>query len=398
MTSRERVRAALAHQVPDRIPLDLGATESSGMTGIAYNRLKPHLGLATPTRVVEPFQQVALIDEPVLAALQVDAVPLHFEPRRWRPTTFADGSAGEVPERWVETVLPDGSREVRADDGRVAARMPAAGFYFEPGDPPLAHVTSAAQIDPESPHIRDFDLPGFSDETWAERTERATRLQATGRAVVGNLCCHFLAAGQILRGYTTFMCDLMAEKALAHALLEALCQAYERRTETYLNALGAHLDVILVNDDLGTQNGPMLSPNLYREMIKPYQKRFFGYLRRRFQGALLLHSCGAIGEFIPDLIECGVQAINPVQITAHGMDPQRLKREFGRDMVFWGGGCDTQGTLNKGTPAQVREQVRRNIGIFGAGGGFVFTQVHNVQPDVPPENVLAMVRALRECP
>jgi uroporphyrinogen decarboxylase len=205
-----------------------------------------------------------------------------------------------------------------------------------------------------------------------------------------------LAAGQILRGYEQFMCDLLGEKALAHALLDALCEAYLDRAETYLATLGQWLDVVLVNDDLGTQAGPMLSPVLYREMIKPYQERLFGFIRGHFGGPLLMHSCGAVSEFIPDLIECGVQAINPVQLSAAGMEPERLKREFGRDIVFWGGGCDTQRVLNQGTPEDVRREVRRNCAAFAPGGGFVFTQVHNVQPDVPPENVVAMVEALRE--
>ena len=396
MNSRERVRAALSHQVPDRIPLDLGATESSGVTGIAYNRMQNHQGMSHPTRIVEPYQQVVLVAEPVLDAFEIDAVPLHFEPRVWKEGKLPDGSPCLIPEGWQEVVLSDGSREVRAGDGRIAARMPAGGLYFEPGDPPLATLSSASAVDPESPHIKGFDLPGFSDETWEDRTARAKALHDTGRAVVGNLCCHFLAAGQILRGYATFMCDLMVDKPLAHALLEALCQAYLERADRYVAALGSYLDVILVNDDLGTQKGPMLSPACYREMIKPYQKRFFGHLRSIFDGALLLHSCGAIAEFIPDLIDCGVQAINPVQVSAEDMEPARLKREFGKDIVFWGGGCDTQRTLNAGSPDVVADEVKRNCAIFGQGGGFVFTQVHNIQPDVPPENVVAMIEALRQ--
>ncbi len=396
MTSRERVVAALARRQPDRAPLDIGATESSGMTGMAYNRLCRFLGIRGMGRIFDPYQQVVLIERPVLDALEIDAVALHFEPRRWKPTTLPDGTPCEIPEGWNEVKLSDGSREVRGPDGRLQARMPAGGFYFEPGEPPLAHVTSASEIHPGLPAIAGFDLPGFSDESWSERAARARALHETGRAVVGNLCCHFLAAGQTLRGYTTFMCDLLAEEALAEALLESLCSAYIRRADEYVKHLGAYLDVILVNDDLGTQNGPMISPEVYRRMIKPWQKRFFAHLHGLFPGALLLHSCGAISEFIPDLIEVGIDAINPVQISAKGMEPERLKREFGRDILFWGGGCDTQRVLNQGTPGQVRSEVRRNKAIFGAGGGFVFTQVHNIQPDVPPENVMAMVKALRE--
>ncbi len=396
MTSRERVRTALQHREPDRVPLDIGATESSGMTGMAYGRLRQHLGLKGRTRLFDPWQQAALIEPPVLEALEIDAVPLHFEPRRWKASRLPDGAPCEIPAGWAEVFLPDGSREVRAPDGRLSARMPAGGFYYEPGEPPLATLTELSLLTPEHPAIASFDLPGFSDESWTERARRAKALHKTGRAVVGNLCCHFLAAGQILRGYETFMCDLAAEEDLVRALMEALCAAYEARAARYVAELGKWLDVILVNDDLGTQSGPMIRPETYRRLIKPWQKRFFGHLRAIFPGALLMHSCGAISEFIPDLIECGVQAINPVQISAAGMEPARLKREFGRDIVFWGGGCDTQRTLNQGSPAEVRAAVRRNVAAFSPGGGFVFTQVHNIQPDVPPENVVAMVAALRE--
>ncbi|MGD1001347.1 MAG: uroporphyrinogen decarboxylase family protein [Candidatus Brocadiia bacterium] len=395
MNSRERVKAALAHKAPDRIPLDIGATDSSGMTGIAYARLKAALGLGGAPRIYDPYQQLSLIEPAILDALEIDAVSLNWEPRTWKRSTLPDGSACEVPGLWNEKFLPDGSREVRGDGGSLLARMPAEGFYFEWCDAPLRSLTSASQVDPAAPCIVNFDVPGFSDETWEERAARARRLHATGRAVVGNLACHLLAAGEALRGYENFMCDLVAEKALAHALLDALCAAYMRRADRYVKTLGPYLDVILVNDDLGTQNGPIISLSTYREMIRPYQKRFFGHLRQVFDGVLLLHSCGAIAEFLPDLIECGVQAINPVQISAAGMDPAQLKREFGKDIVFWGGGCDTQRTLNRASAAQVGREVRRNAAIFGAHGGFVFTQVHNIQPDVPAENVLAMVRALR---
>lgn len=395
MTPRERVRRALAHGLPDRIPLDLGATESSGLTGIAYHRLCRFLGRPGVPRIFDPYQQVTLIEKPLLEALQVDAVALHFEPRRWKASRLADGTPCEVPEGWAETFLPDGSREVRSAKGTLVARMPAAGFYYEPGPPPLADV-SPQEITPDLSCIAGFDLPSFSNETWEERAARAKALQATGRAVVGNLCCHFLAAGQLLRGYETFLCDMLTAPKLAHALLEALCTVYLARAEQYVQWLGPYLDVILLNDDLGTQQGPMLSLDLYRKMIKPYQERLFGRLRSLFNGWLLFHSCGAIREFIPDLIDAGVQALNPIQISARGMDPESLKREFGKDLVFWGGGCDTQTILNRASPAAVQEHVQHNVRVLGRDGGFVFTQVHNIQPEVPPENIMAMLEALRE--
>jgi uroporphyrinogen decarboxylase len=154
--------------------------------------------------------------------------------------------------------------------------------------------------------------------------------------------------------------------------------------------------VILVNDDLGTQTGPMLSPETYREMILPYQKRLFGFIKQHAEVPLLLHSCGSVREFIPDLIEAGVDALNPIQVSAAGMSPAELKREFGRDLVFWGGGCDTQEILCRRSPDQVKAEVRWRATDLAPGGGFVFTQVHNIQPDVPPENIIAMYAALDE--
>jgi uroporphyrinogen decarboxylase len=154
------------------------------------------------------------------------------------------------------------------------------------------------------------------------------------------------------------------------------------------------VDVVLFNDDLGTQQGPILRPSLYREMVKPYQKSLFSCAKSHFGKPILFHSCGAVREFIPDLIEIGVDALNPVQISAVGMDATGLKHDFGKSICFWGGGVDTQTVLNGGTPSQVADAVKRQVDILAPGGGFVFCQVHNIQPDVPPENILAMYEAL----
>jgi uroporphyrinogen decarboxylase len=189
--------------------------------------------------------------------------------------------------------------------------------------------------------------------------------------------------------------DLLANKRLAHALLDMLTEAYLDRCERYLERVAPHVQVVLVNDDLGTQKGPMLSPDCYREMIWPYQRRLFRFIKEKSGAFLLLHSCGSVYRFIPSLIEAGIDALNPVQVSAHEMETGRLKREFGRDLTFWGGGCDTQRVLVAGPPAAIEEEVRRRIGDLAAGGGFVFTQVHNIQPDVPPEHITAMVEALR---
>jgi len=173
-----------------------------------------------------------------------------------------------------------------------------------------------------------------------------------------------------------------------------LVDCYSRRVLRYLEAVGDYVDVVQVNDDLGTQKGPMLSPELYREMVKPYHKRLWGQIKALSGRPLLLHSCGSIRDLLPDLIEIGVDAINPVQVSAADMDGALLKREFGADLAFWGGGCDTQWILPRGSREQIYDEVRRRVDEFADDGGFVFCQVHNIQHDVPPENVMAMYEAL----
>ena len=397
MNSRERVIAALNHEIPDRIPRDLGGTESSGVTGIAYNRLRKHMGLpAAPPRIFDVYQQVGLVDEDIRAAFNIDTVPLVYKPREWKPFHLADGSPCLIPAGWDPQ--PDGEDWVVWDHrGNAVARMPAGGFYFEPVHFPLADVSDPSELDAHAQEFESFDLPAIMDEGWNSLAERAQRLHAeTDYAVVGNFLVHLLAAGQMLRRYDNFLVDLLLNKRLAHAILERLTEAYCCRAEIYLNTVGPYIDVILVNDDLGTQTGPMLSPAVYREMILPYQKRLFGFIKQRAQVPLLLHSCGSVRQFIPDLIEAGVDALNPVQVSAAGMDPAELKREFGRDLVFWGGGCDTQNVLCRRSPEEVKAEVRRRAANLAPGGGFVFTQVHNIQPDVPPENIIAMYANLDE--
>jgi uroporphyrinogen decarboxylase len=183
---------------------------------------------------------------------------------------------------------------------------------------------------------------------------------------------------------------------MVRTLLDYLIEGYLLRIDRLAPLLSDSVDVVLLNDDLGTQNGPMLALATYRELIKPYQKILFTHVKRKFGRPILFHSCGAVREFIPDLIDVGVDALNPVQLSANGMDARVLKHDFGNYMSFWGGGVDTQTVLNKSTPSEVADSVRRNVEIFAPGGGFVFCQVHNIQPDVPPENVVAMYKALDE--
>ena len=396
MTPRQRVIAALRHERPDRIPLDIGGTESSGMTGMFYNALRQHLGLPPGrTQVFEPYQQVVKIEPDMREMLGIDTIPLLIEPRSWKPFDLPDGSPCEIPEHWNPTEAPGGSLVVPDAAGNIIARMPAGGLYFEPVYAPLAGVTEIAELNDHVDSIVSFDWPSFADETVDDIAARAERLFAdTDYAIVFNLQCHLLAAGQMLRGYEQFMIDLLAEKDLAHALLRLLVEAYKQRAATLLARVGDLIQVVLVNDDLGTQNGPMMSVDCYREMILPYQRELFASIKQQTDAFLLLHSCGSVAAFIPDLVEAGVDALNPVQVSAAQMGSAELNHLHGGRLTFWGGGCDTQHVLRSGSAKEIEAEVARRIEDFGNSGGFIFTQVHNIQPDVPPENVSAMLNAL----
>jgi len=419
VTSRERVIAALRHQETDRIPIDLGGMRSTGITAIAYNRLKRHLGIPIPddpqatnhTRVYDIVQQLAEPDAEVLDRFGADVVDLSraflSRPEDWQPWELPDGTPAQIP-AWFEP-QPDGEGGwlVEADDGTVIARMPVGVQYFHQAHQPLRGAVQPSAFDdlpsatskvtwwalPCAPGHRPLSDP----EHFAHVRERAQWLyENTDRAIMAAFGGNILEAGQFLRGFDVFLEDLAARPTIAEALMDKLTQNYLDAIPRFFAAVGDFVQIVQLGDDLGTQLAAQISPRMYRQFIKPRHKIIYDAVREHFGGFLFLHSCGAIGELIPDLLDEGVQIINPVQTSCPGMEPERLKREFGRDLAFWGGGCETQGVLRYGTPQQVREQVRERLRIFGDGGGYVFCQVHNIMADVPPENVVAMYEAVHE--
>jgi len=396
VTSRERVLKAMQHKETDRVPLDLGGTESSGLTAEALFNLGRHLEIPCEIKVFEPYQYVAYVGDALKERFRIDTANLTPEPRRWARRAHPGGFDVLLPSLWHEETADDGATVIRRADGQASAVRPAGGHYFDAVNPPLRGVSKPAELEPHRATLQAFDLPAFADETAEAFRRRALALQASGACTVFNLCCHFLAAGQILRGYEDFMADLLTNEKLVRALLDILLEGYCGRVDRMAPLVKDAVDVVLLNDDLGAQQGPMLAPSTYRRLIKPYQREFFGYVKQAFGKPILFHSCGSVRAFIPDLIEVGVDALNPVQVSAAGMDLRELKHEFGRELTFWGGGIDTQSVLNSATPAEVKDAVRRSVDILAPGGGFVFCQVHNLQPDVPPANIVAMFAALDE--
>lgn len=398
MNHRERVLAALAHKEPDRIPIDLGGTVDSTISAMSYQAVRKKLGLPESiTRVGDIFQYTAIIDEDLRQALQIDTTPVFFEPSAWRAGSLPDGSPAEFPARFNPVVQADGSQVVYDAGGQVTIKMPAGGYYFDPLHHPLENATSVSDIDRIMDDILAYDKPAHLDMSYEDLAGKARILnQETDYLVVGFFSGHIFQAAQSLRGWETFLIDMLTNQKFAEALLDRITEANIINLKRYLETVGRYIHVIHFEDDLGMQDRPLIRPAIYRKMIKPRQQKMFEFAKSHSDAAILFHSDGAIAPFIPDLIEMGVDAINPIQVSAAGMDPLTLKREFGKDVAFWGGGCENQVVLPQGTVKEVEEEVKRRIDELAPGGGFIFAPIHNIQAGVPVENAAAMFKTVLE--
>lgn len=410
MNSRERVLAAIAHQEPDGVPLDLGATTSSGISAIAYAGWKEYAGLpGGHTRVYDVVQQLAQPEDEVLDCLGVDVVDIgrafNGEDAAWRPFTLPNGLAVEFPAWFQPVAQPDGSWRAYAPDGTHIATMPATGMFFDQACFPYqdGYPADYAGLEEAMNKVLWQGLPlspwdhSAEPDFWAQLRQAALALRATGdRALMIVAGCNLFEWGTFLRRIDNFLMDLASEPDEVDRLLDALLERHMATLEQVCAAVGDVADIVRFCDDLGADRGTLMSPATYRRFFKPRQQIMLDYVHSHSTMHTFLHSCGSIYHILPDLIEVGFEVFNPVQITARNMEPQRLKQEFGRDVTFWGGGCDTRHILNHATPEAVKEHVRRNIETFAPGGGYVFNTVHNILPDVPPQNIAAMYAALDE--
>jgi uroporphyrinogen decarboxylase len=391
MIGRERVLAALDRQKPDCIPLDIGGTDCSSIHVIPYKELRQRMGFSNgPIRCGCLIQLVAQTNGDVMDALGTDVEALWFGSRQTKVWKTPFGVELVVPELFDVEDLSDGSSVVRNPQGAVYARRAVNAYYHDPVGAPLAEITSAAELDRFGPLFERWDYSYTYDEPLQTLADRARKqYESTDRAVVTLWRMHYLQAGMLMRGYEQFLVDLIVNKGLAHALLAKLHQVYLDRIDVFLQAFGDWFDIVFLTDDLGTQKAGIISRKVYEEMVFPYVSEAVGKIKAAGK-RVVMHSCGAVWSFIPYLIEMGVDALNPVQVSAEGMNPAELVRQYGKDIAFWGGGCDTQRALNASNSEAVRADVRRRLREFGPGASLVFTQVHNIQYDVPPQNILAM--------
>lgn len=410
MIPRQRVLSSIDHREPDRIPVDLGSTPSSGISAIAYNNLKQYLGIEQgTTRVYDVVQQLAQPEDVILDRFGIDVLDIgrtfNTLDADWYDITLSDGRVAQYP-MWFRPIRqPDGSWSAFTADGALIAKMPATGTFFDqvcfpyvdgyPADYALlpqamANVLWAALVHSPWDHAGDV---GF----WDTLRQKALALrQSSDRALVIVAGCNLFEWGAFLRRMDNFLMDLYTAPAEAERLLDALMDQHLAALEKICASVGDIVDIIRFGDDLGMDSGPFIAPEVYRRLFKPRHRRLCEYVKKHSRMHTFLHSCGSIYKLMPDLIEAGYDIINPVQTNCADMEPERLKREFGRDITFWGGGCDTRKVINLGTPAEVRAHVLERLDIFAPGGGFVFSTVHNILPEVPPENIVAVFDAIKE--
>ncbi len=410
MTARERILAAIEHRQPDRVPIDLGATPSSGISAIAYGNLKKHLGFHQgATRVYDVVQQLAQPEEEVLNRFKIDVVDIgrafNTEDSAWQPTVLADGQNALYPAWFHPERQSDGSFIARMKDGLDIAHMPAGGTFYDqtyfpyldgyPADfsklsDEMGKILWAALVHSPWDHAND---PGFWD---ALRTKALELRRTSDRALMIVIGCNLFEWGTFLRRMDNFLMDLVAEPEQVEGLLDALMERHLAVLEKVCRAVGDVADIVRFGDDLGTNGGPFMAPKTYRQLFKPRHTMLCDYVHKNSQMKTFLHSCGSIRALMPDLIEAGYDIINPVQTTCKGMEAEGLKADFGKDICFWGGGCDTKAVLPQGTPQEVKDHVKRRLEILMPGGGFVFNTVHNILPEVPPQNIVAMFEAIEE--
>lgn len=379
LTSRERVLKTLAHQEPDRVPLDLGSTQVTGINLQAYQRLRAGLGLSpVEPQICDYIQGLALPDADLLQRLGVDVRGLFpLNSHNWQIVEQECGKYWEYHDEWGIT-----HRKPKLD-----------GLYYSLWNVPLAQPDLAPEDIARHPWPR-MDDP----QRIAGLREQAEAYRAAGYAVVlKDPFAGIFEMAQRIVGMENLLVTMATNKSLAGVLFDKLVELKLSFWEMALPKLADVVDIISQADDYGTQASQIISPRMFRDQLKPRWKVIFDHLRLLAPNVWrFFHSCGNVRPLIPDYIELGVEILNPVHIRATGMEPTALKRDFGDALVFWGGGIDTQGVLPNGTPQEVKDDVRRNIEALAPGGGFVFNTVHNIQADVPTENLLAMYEAFNK--
>lgn len=411
MTSRERILAALNHKEADRIPIDCGSMRSTGLSAIAFNKLKQELHFDAPCLLYDFQQQLAYTGDFLRERFHVDSMDIGEAfigdiRTDWKPWVLPDGSACFIP-RYMDARREENDTVYLYDSaGYRVGKQPKGSLYTDQIYFPYGDLEEIPQElkEEEYGHTM-WDVPCLpfnldivhSEEDYQKFVATVKEFRKkTDKALMISIGHSFLEFGGYIRTPINFLCDIYEDREGVERLLNTLEERYLSKLERIMKDVADDIDIVQFGDDLGTQKGPWMNPDLIKELFAPHYKALWDYVHRTSKAKVFLHCCGSIAPVIPHLIDAGLDILNPVQTTADNMDPVMLKREFGKDLVFWGGGCEAQGILTTGTPDQVKEQVKERMEIFAKDGGFVFNQIHNILANVPVENILALYDAAYE--
>jgi len=415
LTSRERLQKALHHQSTDRVCVDFGATHVTGICASTLSKLrKAILGDKDyRIKIIEPFQMLGEIDSKLMEALGIDVVGVlppktmfGFANTDWKPFTLFDGTRVLVPGKFNLTSDGSGGWLIYPEGDTSASpsgHMPKDGFYFDaiPRQEPIEED----KLDPAD-NLEEFSLlsesdiqPLFEQAEQADKNNKGAILSApgTGLGDIALVPAMWRKRTKGIRNVEEWYISTVTRRDYVYQVFERQCEIALQNLRLLMEKLGDRVQAVFTTGtDFGMQTGPFISVKTYRDLYKPFHKTINDFIHQRSKWKIFIHSCGSIYELIPDFIEAGFDILNPVQCSAAGMEPQRLKSEFGRDLVLWGGGVDTQQTLPFGSAGEVYDQTSQRISIFNNPPGFVFNTIHNIQANIPVENVLAMFGAIRD--
>lgn len=412
MNSRERIKTSLKHKQADKVPVDFGGHRSSGIAAIAYAKLKKALGITTgEIYVYDMIQQLAIVEPEVLDAIGSDVIELGrgfmLNDSDWKDWVLPDGTACKIPEFINVEKRGEDSFLLSSDNVDLAVQKSDC-LYFEqilwpwldrnPDEQDFSDLEEAFK------HSMWTEIPSpggnipLTDEGCKQLAEGAKKLrESSDRAIIGLFGGSFFELPQFLYRIDNYLTHMLLYPESCDRLSQALYELYLPRLEKWLEAVGPYIDVIMFGDDFGGQDGLLISQDMYRRFIKPYHTKLWTRVKEIAPDiSIQIHSCGSIEPLLNDLIEAGLDAVNPVQISCKNMDPAHLKKTYGDSFTFWGGGIDTQNTLPFGSEDEIRESINELLSIWAPGGGFVFQQVHNIQADIPTENIIAMFDAVKK--
>jgi uroporphyrinogen decarboxylase len=410
MKSRERVKMSINHKQVDRVPIDLGSMRSTGIATIAYNNLRKKLGIAEGLAKMYDFiQQLAYPEKEIRDLFHVDVIDAGQaflnNDSEWRKWTLNDGSKCLIPKYLNVEIDKEGTVLLKNNDNFILGKKPKSSLYVDQSYWVYKDLPKIPNTFNDKDLVKQlWAIPSppwylniFNDNDYKLFINNIKKLHdETDYAIMLSVGCNLFETGNFLRGMENFLSDIYLDKNGTKRLIDKLVEGNMKFLDRILRGVGEYVDLLQFGDDLGLQNGPFMSPDVFKEIFIPRYKKMWDFVHNNTDCKIFLHSCGSVFELLPHLIDAGVDVLNPVQTTTVNMEPEKLKKEFGKYITFWGGGCNTRDVLPNKTPTEVKEDVKRRIEIFSKGGGFVFNQIHNILADIKPENVIAMLEAAYE--